>query len=192
LNVKRVRALDASAEALTHTVKPLPKQLGQKYGNKFPALQKAILALNAEDVARTLLSGQPLKVSVDGAEYGILPEEVEVKANAKSGFAVAEEGAYVAALVTDLTPELVQEGLAREFVRRVQDLRKSADLDVADRINLFVEASAGLQSAVEAYKDYITAETLTIDLKFTAPPAEASVVEDEFEGEKVKVGLVKA
>ncbi len=191
LNVKRVRALDASAEALTHTVKPLPKQLGQKYGNKFPALQKAILAMNAEDVARTLLSGQPLKVSVDGTEYGILPEEVEVKANAKSGFAVAEEGAYVAALVTDLTPELVQEGLAREFVRRVQDLRKSTDLDVADRVNLFVEASAGLQSAVEAHKDYITSETLTVDLKFATPPAEASVVEDEFEGEKVKVGLVK-
>jgi len=191
LNVKRVRALDASAEALTHTVKPLPKQLGQKYGNKFPALQKAILAMNAEDVARTLLSGQPLQVSVDGAEYGILPEEVEVKANARSGFAVAEEGAYVAALVTDLTPALVQEGLAREFVRRVQDLRKSADLDVADRVNLFVEASAGLQSAVEAHKDYITAETLTVDLKFAAPPAEAAVVEDEFEGEKVKVGLVK-
>jgi len=192
LNVKRVRALDASAEALTHTVKPLPKQLGQKYGNKFPALQKAILAMNAEDVARTLLSGQPLQVSVDGAEYGILPEEVEVKANARSGFAVAEEGAYVAALVTDLTPALVQEGLAREFVRRVQDLRKSADLDVADRVNLFVEASAGLQSAVEAHKDYITAETLTVDLQFAAPPAEASVVEDEFEGEKVKVGLVKS
>ena len=191
LNVKRVRAIDASAEALTHTVKPLPKQLGQKYGNKFPALQKAILAMNAEDVARTLLSGQPLKVSVDGTEYGILPEEVEVKANAKSGFAVAEEGAYVAALVTDLTPELVQEGLAREFVRRVQDLRKSTDLDVADRVNLFVEASAGLQSAVEAHKDYITSETLTVDLKFATPPAEASVVEDEFEGEKVKVGLVK-
>ncbi|MBI3174930.1 MAG: isoleucine--tRNA ligase [Chloroflexi bacterium] len=192
LNVKRVRALDASAEALTHTVKPLPKQLGQKYGNKFPALQKAILAMNTEDVARTLLSGQPLKVSVDGAEYGILPEEVEVKANAKSGFAVAEEGAYVAALVTDLTPELVQEGLAREFVRRVQDLRKSADLDVADRVNLFVEASAGLKSAVEAYKDYITTETLTANLKFAVPPAEASVVEDEFEGEKVRIGLERS
>ena len=69
-----------------------------------------------------------------------MPDEVEVKAQAKEGFAVAEEGAYVAALVTELTPELVQEGLAREFVRRVQDLRKSTELDVADRINLFVVA----------------------------------------------------
>ncbi len=192
LNVKKVRLLDAATEAVSHMVKPLPKQLGQKYGNKFPALQKAILAMNAEEVARTLQSGSPVKVTVDGTTYDILAEEVEVKAQAKTGFAVAEDGAYVAALVTDLTPELVAEGLAREFVRRVQDLRKSADLDVADRIELFVEASAGLKSAVEAHKDYITSETLTTNLAFAAPPTDASVVEDEFEGEKVKVGLIKS
>ena len=65
--------------------------------------------------------------------FGLLnTDEVEVKAQAKEGFAVAEDGAYVAALVTDLTPELVAEGLSREFVRRVQDLRKSAELDVAE------------------------------------------------------------
>jgi isoleucyl-tRNA synthetase len=191
LNVKHVRLLDAATEAVSHTVKPLPKQLGQKYGNKFPALQKAILAMNPEEVAKTLMSGQALKVVVDGKEYGILPEEVEVKAQAKEGFAVAEEGAYVAALVTELTPELVREGLAREFVRRVQDLRKSAELDVADRIELFVEASAGLRSAIEAHQEYITTETLTSDLQFATPPGEASVAEDSFDGETVRVGLLK-
>jgi isoleucyl-tRNA synthetase len=191
LNVKRVRLLDAATEAVSHTVKPLPRQLGQKYGNKFPALQKAILAMNAEDVARTLMSGQVLQVSAAGTEYGILSEEVEVKAQAKEGFAVAEDGPYVAALVTELTPELVQEGLAREFVRRVQDLRKNAELDLADRIALFVEASPGLRSAVEAHRDYITTETLTSDLQFAGPPAEASVAEDRFDGETVKVGLLR-
>jgi isoleucyl-tRNA synthetase len=191
LNVKQVRLLDTATEAISHTVKPLPKQLGQKYGNKFPAIQKAILAMNAEDAARTLLEGNPLHVQVNGDSYRVLPEEVEVKALAREGFAVAEEGAYVAALVTDLTPELVQEGLAREFVRRVQDLRKTADLDVADRIELFVDASPGLRSAVETYRDYITAETLTSNLVFGSPPQGASTVEDGFEGENVKVGLVK-
>ena len=191
LNVKHVRLLDAATEAVSHSVKPLPKQLGQKYGNKFPALQKTILVMNPEEVAKTLMSGQVLKVTVDGTEYGILAEEVEVKAQAREGFAVAEEGAYVAALVTDLTPELVQEGLAREFVRRVQDLRKSAELDVADRIELFVEASASLRSAVEAHKDYITTETLAANLQFGSLPSEASVAEDSFDGETVRVGLVK-
>ncbi len=127
LNVKQVRLLDASTEALTHTVKPLPKQLGQKYGNKYPAIQKAILAMNAEEVAKTLHSGNALVVNAGGETFNIISEEVEVKAMAKEGFAIAEEGAYVAALVTELTPELAQEGLAREFVRRVQDLRKAAE-----------------------------------------------------------------
>ncbi len=191
LNVKQVRLLDSATEAVSHMVKPLPKQLGQKYGNKFPAIRKAILAMNAEKAAHHLLEGNPLQVNVNGEAYDILPEEVEVRALAKEGFAVAEEGAYVAALVTELTPELVREGLAREFVRRVQDLRKTADLDVADRIELFVEASAGLKSAIEAHKDYITTETLTTSLVFGKPPQGASVVEDEFDGEKVTVGLVK-
>ena len=85
----------------------------------------------------------------------------------------------------------MREGLAREFVRRVQDLRKSAELDVADRIELFVEASAGLRSAIEAHKDYITAETLTTDLKFMNPPKDASVIEEAFDGETVKCGVLK-
>ena len=192
LNVKQVRLLDASTEALTHTVKPLPKQLGQKYGNKYPAIQKAVLAMDAEEVARILRSGAALVVKTEGESYSLLPDEVEVKAMAKEGFAVAEEGAHVAALVTALTPELVQEGQAREFVRRVQDLRKAAELDVADRIELFVEASPGLRSAIETHKHYITAETLASRLSFANPPQGSMVVEDQFDGEKVKVGLVKA
>jgi isoleucyl-tRNA synthetase len=191
LNVKQVRLLDTATEAISHTVKPLPRQLGQKYGNKFPAIQKAIMAMNAEDAAHTLLDGRSLNVQVHNDSYDILPEEVEVKALAKEGFAVAEEGAYVAALVTDLTPELVQEGLAREFVRRVQDLRKSAELDVSDRIELYVDASPGLKSAIEAHREYITTETLTSNLIFGSPPPEGSAIEDEFEGEKVRVGLLK-
>jgi len=191
LNVKHVRLLDAATEAVSHSVKPLPKQLGQKYGNKFPAIQKAIQAMNSEEAAHTLLANKPLRVEANGDVFDVLPEEVEVKALAKEGFAVAEDGAYVAALVTDLTPELVQEGLAREFVRRVQDLRKSAELDVADRIELFVDASAGLRSAVEIHRDYITAETLASSLEFANPPEGTSVVEDVFDGEKVKVGLNK-
>ena len=192
LNVKTVRLLDTSTEAVSHTVKPFSKQLGQKYGNKFPAIQKAILAMNGENIAHALLSGGTVDVEVNGETYKILPDEVEVKAQAREGFAVAEEGAYVAALVTELTPDLVKEGQAREFVRRVQDLRKSANLDVVDRVNLFVVASAALRSAIETHRDYITAETLAVSLVFSEPPADASSVDDEFDGEKVKVGLVKA
>jgi isoleucyl-tRNA synthetase len=190
LNVKKVRLLDSSTEAVSHAVKPLPKQLGQKYGNKYPAIQKAVLAMDSEAAARTLTTGQPLKVTVDGQDYDLLSDEVEVKALAREGFAVAEEGPYVAALVTELTPELIHEGLAREFVRRVQDLRKQAGLDVADRIKLYVSATPGLLQAIAAHQDYIKAETLTRELEFSDLPATiTSRSEDSFEGEKVAFGL---
>jgi isoleucyl-tRNA synthetase len=191
LNVKKVRLLDASTEALSHAIKPLPKQLGQKYGNKYPAIQKAILGADPEQAARTLLAGQALQVAAEGQVYEVLPDEVEVRAQAREGFAVAEEGPYVAALVTDLTPALLEEGLAREFVRRVQDLRKSAGLEVADRVKLFVSAPAALRSAIEAHRDYITAETLAVDLLFEKPPKKAFSTEDELEGQKAKFGLTK-
>jgi isoleucyl-tRNA synthetase len=192
LNVKKVRLLDASGDAATFAIKPLPKQLGQKYGNKFPAIQKAILAMDAASAAPVLLSGQPLKVTANGETFDILPAEVEVRADAKSGFAVAAEGAYLAALVIELTPDLVREGQAREFVRRVQDLRKTADLDVADRIKVYVTATPGLKEAIEANQEYVTAETLTVELNFADPVPGSAQVTDEFDGEKVTVGLVKA
>jgi isoleucyl-tRNA synthetase len=192
LNVKKVRLLDASGEAVSFAVKPLPKQLGQKYGNKFPGLAKAITALDASEVAPLFLAGQNVTVSLEGQEYGILPEEVEVRAQAKEGFAVANDGAYLAALVTELTPELVREGLAREFVRRVQDLRKTADLDVADRIRVQVTATAGLKEAIEANRDYVTTETLTVELSYSDPGTGSASISDEFDGEKVTVGLIKA
>ncbi len=171
LNVKKVRLLDTTLEAVSFSVKPLPKQLGQKYGNKFPELAKAIRALDPNEVAPVFLSGQSEKVVLDNVTYTILPEDVEVRADAKTGFAVAAEGAYLAALVTDLTPELVREGMAREFVRRVQDLRKTADLDVADRIKVNVVATPGLKEAIEANRDYITTETLTVELNYAEPVA---------------------
>jgi isoleucyl-tRNA synthetase len=192
LNVKKVRLLDSSTEAVSHVVKPLPKQLGQKYGNKFPAIQKTVLSMDSEFVARTLMAGQSLRVVVEGQDYELLPDEVEVKAMAREGFAVAEDGPYVAALVTDLTLELVNEGLAREFVRRVQDLRKQAGLDVADRIKLYVAASSGLTQAIAVHQEYITTETLTRELVFTdIPESVAARAEDEFDGEKATYGLTK-
>jgi isoleucyl-tRNA synthetase len=192
LNVKRVRLLDSATEAVSHTVKPLPKQLGQKYGNKFPAVQKAVLALDAEATARTLLEGKSFRVAVDGESFEIEPGDVEVKAQAKGGFAIAEEGPYVAALETTLTPELVREGLAREFVRRVQDLRKSSGLDVADRVRLFVKSSAELQAAFEAHKEYVMTETLSVAVDFAAPPADAPRADEPLDGQPLVVGLQKA
>jgi isoleucyl-tRNA synthetase len=174
LNVKNVRALGSAGEAVSYSLNPLPKQLGQKYKGNFPAVRSAILALDAEQAGRALLDDIPVQVEVGGETLEIVPGEVEVRAEARSGLVVASEGAYLAALKTDLTPELVREGLAREFVRRVQDLRKQAGFDIADRIHLSVSASPALAEAIRVHRDYIMGETLTVELKLSDPQAGAT------------------
>jgi isoleucyl-tRNA synthetase len=192
LNVKKVSSLHKAADAVDYALNPLPKQLGQKYGRQFPEIRKAILEMDAEVGALKLLDGQSLSVEMDGQTLEILPEEVEVRALARSGFEVASEGAYLAALVTDLTPELVQEGLAREVVRRVQDLRKQADLDIADRIHLYYQATPALAAAIENYRDYVMGETLTVELLAKPAPHGLAAAEAAFGEETIQVALEKA
>ena len=191
LNVKQVVPLNTAGEAVSFSLNPLPKQLGQKYGSRFPAVRQALLALNAEDAARKLMNSQPVDVTAAGETFSIQPDEVEVRVQARSGYAVAADGAYLAALVTDLTPELVQEGLAREFVRRVQDLRKQADLDISDRIRVIYTATPDLADAVQAFAEYISAETLALELKPGEVTGDMPNVHDTFDGETVTVGLEK-
>jgi len=191
LNVKKVRLLNAAGEAVSYSLNPLPKQLGQKYGSLFPEIRKKIVAMEAEATALQLLAGKNIPLEINGQTLEILPEEVEVRLQAREGYSVASEGAYLAALVTELTPELIAEGFAREFVRRVQDLRKSADLDIADRIKLYYTASPVLQNAVEDFREYIMTETLTKELVNEMPLEEMFTAEDAFDTEKVLIGIKK-
>jgi isoleucyl-tRNA synthetase len=192
LNVKTVRSLNSASEAVSYALNPQPKQLGQKYGSRFPDIRKAVLALEPEKFAQQLLAGESIVVMVNGEELLLLPDEVEVRIQAREGYAVGAEGAYLAALVTELTPELVQEGLAREFVRRVQDLRKTAELEIADRIVLYYKATPGLSEAIITFSDYIQTETLTVELIAGEIPTDSVPFDDEFDNEKVSLGLKKA
>jgi isoleucyl-tRNA synthetase len=191
LNVKQARALSSADEAVSYTLKPLPKQLGQRYKALFPKVSQAILETDAVQAAHAILAGEPFIVAVDGAELNILPEEVEVRAEARSGLAVATEGSYLAALQTELTPELIQEGLAREFVRRVQELRKQADFEIADRIQLFLSATPDLVEAVRAHREYIFGETLTLNYHLSDPPTGSASTEAWFDGQWMKIGITK-
>ena len=192
LNVKQVRSLDAAGEAMDLTLNPLPKQLGQKYGKLFPQLRSAILKLDPMTAGRSLLAGENIEVELDGTVYSIQPDEVEVRANAHSGYTVATDAANIAALVTDLTPELVKEGLAREFVRHVQDLRKTAGLEISDRIEVRYQADPLLAEAVRDNAEYAAGETLALSLTEAPVPADWAQVTDEFDNVKVTVGLQKA
>ena len=189
LNVKSVRLLDVTAEVVSYQLKPLPKQLGQKYGSRFPELRGAILALDPRTASTKFQAGDSVEVSVNGDKFEILPEEVEVIVEAKEGFSTASEGSYLAALTTELTQELKLEGLAREFVRRVQNLRKSADLNVNDRIEVQYSSSKLMAEAVEFHEEYISEETLAISLKQLKKPSGSFQEKYTFGDEKLVVAI---
>jgi len=192
LNVKNVRLLGGASEAVTYTINPLPKQLGQKYKENYPKLREAILSQPPDEAARRLLDGGTLDIVVDDKRYSIAPDEVEVHTQSKSGFEVASDGPYLAALVTELTQELVEEGLAREFVRRVQTLRKDANLDISDRIIINYTASAKLEKAIKNFKESISLETLAVDIVNRPIPQKWAVAKDKFDGEDLIIGLKKS
>jgi len=147
--------------------------------------------LPADQSARKLLDGETLTISVEDERYQVMPDEVEVRAEAKEGYAVASEGAYLAALVTELSPELIKEGLVREFVRRVQSLRKEADFDIADRIILYYTASKGLCEAIAEFEAYIREETLAIELITGQNPEGLPFLQDEFDDESLRISIEK-
>jgi isoleucyl-tRNA synthetase len=194
LNVKQVRRLGSAGEAVAYSLKPLPKRLGQKYKSLYPKVSRALVELDPEEAARHLLAGHPVHATVEGIRLEIQPDEVALRAEARGDLAVAAGGPYLAALSTRLTPALVQEGLVREFVRRVQALRKQADFQAADRIRVYFQASPRLAQAVQAQQEAILGETLAIELVDAAPPAKAAargaVTRAEFVGEHVTLGLV--
>jgi isoleucyl-tRNA synthetase len=192
LNVKHVRVLSGTREAAAYSLNPYPKQLGQRFKGDFPKVRQAIMTLDTEATALALLAGESVAVSVGGETHLIQPDEVEVRMQAKEGLVVATEGAYLAALDTDLTPELEQEGLVREMLRRVQDLRKTAELDIADRIEVVYSASEKLAAAMKLHADKIMAEVLAVSLTEGDVPADWPQVTEAFSDEEITVGLKKA
>lgn len=173
LNVRKV-LFSADESALTDlSAKANFKTLGPKFGAKMRPLAAVIAALDSAQLA-TLLANGSLSVTLDGAPLLLEPADILLQRTPKAGLAVAAEENLVVALETELTPELVQEGLARELINRIQNVRKDSQLDVADRITLAIEGDADLLAALEAHRDTIAAETLAVHVTQTEIPAGAA------------------
>ncbi|MBR2354902.1 MAG: isoleucine--tRNA ligase [Kiritimatiellae bacterium] len=163
LNVKRVEYVADETELCEVSYKANFKTLGKKCGPKMKAVAAAIAAMK----------GFAGSATVEGVE--IAADDVLVTRAPKAGLVVASEGATVVGLETALTPELVAEGLAREFVSHVQAMRKEADFEVTQRIAVKVGCDAELRSALEAHLNYVKGEILALELGFEdVPGAEAT------------------
>ncbi len=193
LNVKEITFVEEESELVTYRLLPVNRVLGPKFGRRFPLVRKALASLDAGQAVVTLKAGHPLHLTLeDGSEVTLAPEEVLIQSHAREGFGVAGEGGLVIALDTTITPELAQEGLAREIVRRVQELRKQADYQLTDRILVYYEADEALQEAIEAHRQAIATEVLADDLIATANPTGDITLEDTVDGHRVRLAIRRA
>ncbi len=159
LNVKAVELIADETELCDVSYKANFKTLGPKCGPKMKAVAAAIAGLGSRDAG----SGWPK--TVEGVE--VLEEDVLVTRKPKAGLVVAASGSTVVGIETTLTPELVAEGLAREFVSHVQAMRKEADFEVTQRIAVTVACDAAMRSALEAHMEYVKGETLALEVSLS-------------------------
>jgi isoleucyl-tRNA synthetase len=177
LNVRKIWFGRNETELADLSAKPNFSRLGPKLGAMVKKAAQAIQKMSIDAMA-TLLDGKTVSLTVDGQQVELGPEDIIIERKPKEGLAVASEGDLVVALEMKLTPELIQEGLAREFVNKVQNMRKEADLDVVQRIRLVVSGDQEVAKAIEVHLEYIATETLSVECKQVQTVPEGAVTWD--------------
>ena len=160
LNVKSIEFVARDADLVEYRIKPNLPVLGKRYGRLIPAIRKALGDADGATIAGAAAREETFTIEADGQPIELCADDVLIETSSAEGYACEADGGYLAALDTKLDEDLIDEGLAREVVRSIQDARKQAGLDVSDRIVLGVSGSSGVERALDAHRDYITAETL--------------------------------
>ncbi|MHB1131721.1 MAG: isoleucine--tRNA ligase [Chloroflexota bacterium] len=187
INVKRVGFVADAGEVVTYAVKPRFNLLGPRFGKDMRDVAAAIQGLNAVDVLRAQRAGVPLQVE----QWSVLPEEIEVARSEKAGFAVVEDGEYLAALNTEITPDLQDEGLARELVRLVQTMRKAAGFNIEDHIITYYQGDETVQRVLGKHAEYVRQETLSDFLRAEPPAEQSHVAQHKADGHPVTLGVAR-
>jgi len=190
VNVKELELLGDGAGILVKSIKPNFKTIGPKYGKQMKAIAGIVAGFSQDDIA-AIEQNNGWSGSIEGAEINLDLADFEINAQDIPGWLVASENGLTVALDITISESLKSEGIAREIVNRVQNLRKDSGLDVTDRIVLSIETSAFVQAATLANKEYICAEVLADDIVFTSVSAEALLTDIEIERD-TKIELVKS
>ena len=160
LNVKEVRFEQDMDAYLNYQIKPDFRVAGPILGAKIKAFGGAVNKLDPKQLLSEMNANGKIVLNLNGEDTDITSDMVSVNVNAKEGFSAAQEGDVCVILDTNLTDALIEEGLARELVSKIQQMRKSKDFDMMDRIHIYVGADEAVQAAIGAFGDWIKAETL--------------------------------
>jgi isoleucyl-tRNA synthetase len=177
VNIKTIEYIEDTSGVVVKTIKPNFKKLGKEYGAKLKEIGNAIAILNADDITKIERSTFELKLA-DGTVIPITAEDVEIRSQDIPGWSVASEAGLTVALDITLSDELKQEGIARDVVNRVQNMRKDMGLEVQDKIRISIQRSDELiNSALRSNKEYICTETQALSLDIVEALAGGTEVE---------------
>jgi len=185
LNVKQVEFIEEADHYITYTVLPELKRLGPRLGKRLPPLKKLLVAADGGALLAELESKGAVTLALPDGPVTLDREDLQIRLQAKEGWAAAQGPSCVVVLSIELTEDLIREGLARELVRAIQDRRKEMNCEFTDRIIVGVAADwAELSAAMKPFADYIRGETLAVELKFGAVSG-TDPVEIELVGHRV-------
>jgi isoleucyl-tRNA synthetase len=165
LNVKQVEFTEDAARYITYHVQPDFKRLGPRIGRRMPALKKLLGQTDGGELLAALAADGKVRLEINNEPIELENEDVQVRLQAREGWAAAEGGHCVVVLSTELTEPLLREGLVRDLVRLVQDRRKELRCEFTDRIRLaIVTESRELVEAIDENQEYLKTETLSSEL----------------------------
>jgi isoleucyl-tRNA synthetase len=189
LNVKEIRYVAQADELGSYEIKPNYRSLGPRFGKAMPQVAAAVAALDPTHVAAALREGRPVGVNVDGHDHDLTPEDLSLVMKPLEGYQLEREGSHAVALELELDDELRREGLAREVVHAVQNARKSAGLEVEDRIALRLGGDDELLAAAREHEGYVTGEVLATSVAYDGDGHGAPAT---IEGKELRIDLSRA
>ena len=188
VNVKEIALLDDASGILVKQIKPNFKTLGPRFGKDMGLIAKEIQSFSPQQIAQIEKEGN-LNIVVSGKDVLLSIEDVEISSQDIEGWLVANANGITVALDITITDDLRKEGIARELVNRIQNIRKDTGFEVTDKVKVYVQHQAVLQEAILANENYIKSETLTKELIFTESLENGTEV--EFDQIKTKINITK-
>lgn len=191
-NIKDIEYLSDASDVLVKKIKPNFKNLGPKYGKMMKQIAPRIMQMSQEDIS-TLEKNGEYHLNIDDQSISIGLDDVEIYSEDIPGWEVTNQGNLTVALDIQITEALKQEGLARELVNRIQNLRKDSGFDVTDKIHINIESDTEIQQAIAAYESYVCEQTLALSIKKCDKLKQKSTVCVQLNNNKeVKLSIEKA
>ena len=190
VNVKRIELVAETAGLITKRIKPNFKTLGPKYGKYMKQIAALTAAFTQEQIA-AVESAPETTLDLGGERITVTAADFEITSEDMPGWLVTSEGKLTVALDITVTDDLRREGVARELINRIQNIRKDSGFEVTDRIRVEIEAKEAVVGAVAAYADYIGQQTLARDVRTAALPEGEFVVDSEIDEEPLKIAVTK-